>query len=242
MTEPNACLTRTPRANLLSRMLDFIAPRRCVGCSRRLLPNEDELCASCIIQLDRSYFWKRPRENHLWDILSERNEIEKAAAWLLYRSDKDKQAIWALKYYGHDNAGIILGFVMAKEMLCSGFFDGIEALVPLPLAKNRQRQRGYNQSRMIALGVHRATGIPIVDNALWRARFTQSQTRLSHAERKVNVEKQFSVIDDSNIRNKHILVIDDVITTGSTVSACISPLSYVEGVKISVLSLAYAGT
>lgn len=227
--------------SFFSRILDIIAPRRCIGCQRRLLPEEEELCISCLLQFGRTYFWIDSRYNFLADMLRKKVDIEKAASWIFYASENGRHAIWALKYYGHDNAGNVIGYLMAKEMLPYGFFDDIDIIVPLPLAKNRERQRGYNQSLMLAKGISRATNIPIVNDALKRRRFKQSQTQISHLERAVNVKGQFVLVDDSQVKNSHVVVVDDVITTGSTVSSCIAPLARVEGIKISVLSLAFAG-
>lgn len=229
-----------PKISFFSRLLDFIAPRRCVGCQCRLLPGEDEICLECITRMTRTYYWRSFDDNPLEEMLMYRVPIKRAISWVYYRGKRSKHSIWAFKYYGHDNAAVLFGKIMAKEIKDSGFFNGIDVIVPVPLAKNRYRQRGYNQSEMLATGISQETGIPIVNDAVKRKKFKQSQTRLSHVEREWNMENQFSVVDDSKLIGKHILVIDDVITTGSTISACIDPLSYIEGVKISVLSMALA--
>lgn len=226
------------KISFFSRILDFIAPRRCVGCQCRLMAEEEELCIECLVKFTRTYYWRSPQNNALMTRLMSKAPVEKAASWLFYNGEQNKHPIWAFKYFGHDKAAVFIGSMMAKEMKDSGFFDGIDAIVPLPLAKNRLRQRGYNQSEMLARGISKETGIPVVNDAINRKKFTQSQTRLSHAERAWNVENQFTVIDDSKLKGKHVLVVDDVITTGSTISACINPLTCVEGAKISVLSLA----
>lgn len=229
------------KISFFSRLLDLIAPRTCVACNRRLLPEEDELCVTCLLSFNRTYYWKHPQDNPLINIFREKFDIMKAASWIYYGSEKSKMAVWSLKYYGHDNIGKILGIVMAKEMLSSGFYDDIDVIVPLPLAKNRLRQRGYNQSLMLAIGISKVTNIPIVNKSLARRKFKKSQTKLSHWEREENVENQFSIVDDSPLKGKSILIIDDVITTGATMCSCVSPISEIEGVKISVLSLAFAG-
>lgn len=191
--------------------------------------------------LDRTYYWNTPHDNTLATIISPHVEIEKAASWFYYKGAKAQNTIWALKYFDRYWAGDICGTIMSHEIMASGFFDGIDVLVPLPLAKNRLRQRGYNQSLLITQGISKVTNIPIVDDALKRSKFKRSQTTLSHFERKDNVARQFSVVDDSRLKGKHILVVDDVITTGSTISACISSMLKIEEAKFSVLSLAFAG-
>lgn len=227
------------RIGFFSRILDFIAPRRCVGCQRRLWPEEEELCIECLVRMTRTYYWRTPQNNPFVARLMFNAPVEKAASWLFYSGEQSKRSIWAFKYYGHDKAAVVIGTIMAKEMKGSGFFYGIDVIVPLPLAKNRLRYRGYNQSEMLAKGISKETGIPIVSDAIVRIKFEQSQTKLSHIERAENVKNQFTVVDDSKLRGKHILVIDDVVTTGSTISACINPLSCIEGVKVSALSLAF---
>lgn len=227
------------KASFFSAILDIIAPRRCACCGRRLLPMEDELCLSCVLSLQRTFFWRYPYDNIMAKRMSSHFDVVKAAAWLYYRRGNVQNTLWALKYYGREGIGRECGVVMANEMSGSGFFDDIDVIVPMPLAKNRLRQRGYNQSLRIAQGISEVTHIPIVADAIRRSKFKHSQTTLSHWDRKVNVAGQFSLVDDSRLRDKHILVIDDVITTGSTVSECVAPILQVEGIKISVLSLAF---
>lgn len=229
------------KVSFFSRFLDFIAPRKCVACNRRLLPIEEELCVSCLVKLGRTYFWKSPRDNSLIDTLEGQATVEKAASWLFYGSEICRNAVHSLKYHGRDMAGYIYGIIMAKEIQGSGFFDDIDVIVPVPLAKNRLRKRGYNQSLIIAKGISYVTKIMVIDDAIKRKKFKQSQTLLSRFERKSNVANQFSVTEACRLEGKHILVVDDVITTGATISSCISPLSEIEGVRVSVLSMAFAG-
>lgn len=200
---------------------------------------EDELCISCMLGLQRTYFWRYPYNNIMVRRISILFDVEKAAAWFFYRRGKAQNTLWALKYYGREGVGRECGVIMANEMVGAGFFNDIDVIVPMPLAKNRLRQRGYNQSLRIAQGISEVTHIPIVADAIKRKKFRRSQTTLSHWDRKVNVAGQFSLVDDSQLKGKHILVIDDVITTGSTVSECVAPILQVEGIKISVLSLAF---
>ena len=129
---------------------------------------------------------------------------------------------------------------MAKEIQGSGFFDGIDGIVPVPLAKGRQHQRGYNQSMEIAKGVSEITGLPILSKVVKRIYFKSSQTNLGRWARQENVEKVFELIDGSMIHGKHLLVIDDVVTTGATVIACSKELVKAGDVKVSVLSLGFA--
>ena len=133
-----------------------------------------------------------------------------------------------------------MGRLMAKEVESSGFFDGIDLLIPIPLARSRQRQRGYNQCTMLARGVSEVTGIKVVESVIMREKFERSQTRLDRWERMENVEGLFGLRDPQSLQGKHVLLIDDVMTTGATICACSKPLQQVEGIRISVLTLGFA--
>jgi len=227
------------KIGFFSALLDMIVPRRCACCGQRLLPMEDELCISCVLSLGRTYFWRNPYDNAMVRRISLLFDVEKAASWFFYRGDKARSTLWSLKYYGRDGVGRECGVVMANEMIGSGFFNDIDVIVPMPLARNRLRQRGYSQSLRLAQGISDVTHIPIVTNAIKRSKFKQSQTSLSHWARRENVAGQFSLANSTELQGKHVLVIDDVVTTGSTVAECVAPILQIEGIKISVLSLAF---
>ena len=120
------------------------------------------------------------------------------------------------------------------------FFEDIDALLPVPLSKDRLKQRGYNQSEELARGISETTHLPILTNVLRRNAFHQSQTKLDRWQRNENVKDVFSLINAEKISGKHILIIDDIITTGATITAVGEELLKAEGVKISICSLGYA--
>ena len=129
---------------------------------------------------------------------------------------------------------------MARELKATGFFDGIDGIVPIPLAKKRQRQRGYNQSMEIARGVSEVTCLPIYNKVVRRHAFEGSQTNKGRWERNENVEHVFEVEDFSAIQGKHLLIVDDVVTTGATVLACAQELCKAPDVKVTILALGFA--
>jgi ComF family protein len=133
-----------------------------------------------------------------------------------------------------------MGRLMAKELQTSGFFDGIDGIVPIPLAKKRLRQRGYNQSLEIARGISEITSLPIYNKVVIRKVFEGSQTNKGRWERNENVEGVFELKDASAIQGKHLLIIDDVVTTGATVLACAKELCKAGNVKVSVISLGFS--
>ncbi len=166
--------------------------------------------------------------------------VKRVAAYIYYEPHSEMaQIVYKLKYGGRPDIGEDMGRLMGVEMAYAHYFDDIDALFPVPLAKNRLRQRGYNQSEKLALGIQQKTGIPIVTKALSRRNFKQSQTKLRRQERQENVKNIFLLKNDAEIKNKHVLLIDDVCTTGATLIACIDAIKHVEGISISVLTFGY---
>lgn len=164
--------------------------------------------------------------------------IERAAAFFYYESHSNTaNIIYKLKYKNHPEIGPVMGRKVSVEFQRDNFFDGIDGIVPIPLTKKRFRQRGYNQSEEIAKGLSEITGLPINKNVVVRTLFKGSQTRRSRWDRQENVEYAFKLIHAEPIAGKHLLVVDDVVTTGATIIACAKELVKAGNVKISVLSL-----
>lgn len=221
------------------RLLDLISPRVCVMCGRRLAPTEEAICNKCYFHLPRTEYWLHAYDNEMakkfWHLIP----IERAAAFFFYEPQSEvANIIYQLKYKDHPEIGFVMGRMMATEMKASGFFDGIDAIVPIPLTKKRFRQRGYNQSEEIAKGISAGTGLPVYTDVVRRVRFKDSQTHLFRWGRLENVENVFQLVEGAPIADKHLLLIDDVVTTGSTMIACAKELTKATGVKMSVLSLA----
>ncbi len=228
--------------NLISSLLDLIAPRGCVMCGHRLDTDEEFLCRACNDELPRTQFHLDPYENKMAQMFWGLIPVERVTALFYYTpSTKTSQIVYDLKYHHQPDIGVSMGQVTAKEIKDSGFFEGIDAIVPIPLTPQRQQERGYNQSMMIAKGISRVTGIPIADDAVVRLHFDQSQTHLDRWERLKNVEQQFQATDKATLlKGKHVLMIDDVTTTGATIIACASALHpKKEHIRFSVLTLGF---
>lgn len=223
-----------------SRLLDLISPRQCVVCGQRLAVSEEVICSKCNLHLPRTGFQADALENDMARMLWGRIPVERVAALFYYEAHAaSARIIYHLKYHDHPEMGRVMGRMVAREFAISRFFDGIDAIVPVPLAKKRQRQRGYNQSREMAEGIGEVTGLPIYNKVVRRTGFKGSQTRLTRLERNENVEGTFLLADGNSIRGKHLLLVDDVVTTGATVVACARELLKAEGVRVSVLSLGF---
>ena len=132
----------------------------------------------------------------------------------------------------------MLGNLMASEIKSSGFFEGIDGLIPVPLHKDKEKQRGYNQSEWICRGISAATGLEVICHAVERTRPTLTQTKKSARERFDNMKGVFMAKDMDSLKGKHILLVDDVMTTSATLTACADTLREVEGIRFSILTLA----
>ena len=142
-------------------------------------------------------------------------------------------------YYDQKPIAELMGRMAAAEFAAHGFFDGVDAIVPVPLARKRMRERGYNQAFEIARGISAVTRMPIIDKAVIRESFKRSQTKMNRWQRNENVEGVFSLVDGSALTGKHILIIDDVVTTGATVVSCARELMKAGDVRFSVMSLGF---
>lgn len=222
------------------RLLDLISPRLCVVCGHRLTVTEEVICTKCNFHLPRTDFHHNAYENEMAKLFWYLIPIERATAYFYYEPHSSTaNIIYQMKYKDHAEIGEVMGRMMGKELMPSGFFDGIDGIIPIPLTKKRQRQRGYNQSEEIARGISEVTGLPLFDKVVKRVSFKGSQTNLGRWERNENVEKVFELIDPA-IHDKHLLVVDDVVTTGATVIACSKELAKAGNIKISALSLGFA--
>lgn len=229
------------RTSLWTNLLDLIAPRRCAICNKRLLPEESLLCAHCNEDMEKTPFLDSPYDNLMARLFWGQFPIEKASAWFYYRPHSDpSKMIYDLKYHGQSMLGENIGEQLALRHQPTGFFDDIDAIIPIPITRKRLRQRGYNQSMQVARGISYITHLPIYDKVVKRQHFTQSQTHQDSIwERRENVREAFQLIDADKIKGKHLLIIDDIVTTGATVIACGQELAKAEGVRLSVLSIGY---
>ena len=226
--------------NWITRILDFISPRLCVVCGHRLAPSERSLCGVCMFHLPRTNYHQRPLENPMAQLFWKLTSIQKAAALFYYQPHSEMaQLVYRLKYNNRPDIGEDMGRVMAHEMQRSDFFSDIDVLLPVPLASKRLRQRGYNQSEQLAIGISDITHLPIVSKALRRKHFQQSQTTLNRWQRQENVTDTFQLKEEHLLQGKHVLLIDDICTTGATLIACANVLKDIEDIRISVLTLGF---
>jgi ComF family protein len=226
--------------DILDDFSGLLYPRVCYGCGNHLMRNEDIICTECLIEIPRTNYHLE-QENPVSRLFWGRCVIGKAAAFSYYnKGSRIRTLIHNLKYKGVREIGTVLGSMYGHILKDAGFTEGIDIVVPVPLHPSRERSRGFNQSLIIAGSLASAAGLPLENGVLARVSKSQTQTKRSRYERWANVEGIFSVTDPLKIADKHILLVDDVITTGSTLEACVNELVPVDGVKVSVTALACA--
>ena len=221
----------------ISDLLDLIFPRHCIVCGEVLSPQEEDICLNCLSQLPRVEQIHRDEiEKVFWGSI----DIVRATSYIYYRKGSPyNRIVHAMKYRNRPEVGERIAVMAVEELKESGFFDGIDAIVPLPLSKKKQHQRRYNQCDFIARGLSRATGIPVLTNCIVRTVANETQTHKSRDERWRNVEGIFTLINDGALEGKHILLIDDILTTGATLANCAAAIQEKTNCKISVFTLAY---
>jgi ComF family protein len=226
--------------NLWDDLISLLFPRLCHACGNHLLRNETVICTECYVMIPRSNY-HLTNENPVAQLFWGRCLIEKAAAFSFYnKGSRIRTLIHNLKYKGIKDIGIELGRIYGLSLKDSGFTQDIDIIIPVPLHPSKKRKRGFNQSEYISRGVADATGLPVEANSLFRITASDTQTKRSRYDRWTNVEGIFKVADPEILKGKHILLVDDVITTGSTLESCACELLKIEGVKVSIITLAFA--
>lgn len=218
-------------------LLDFLFPRHCTICGTSLNPGEEEICIMCNAKLPRLDWLDNPYDNPLARMYFGRIEFKKAAAFLKFVPHSHSAELVYGKYRKDSRLCRFLGRLIALEAEGTDFFKDIDMIVPMPITATREYSRGFNQCVLIGMGLSEVTGIPMNATAVLRTDFHVSQTRLEHSERRDNVENAFAVVNPAVLEGKHILIIDDVITTGSTTISLAKEIkSAVPNTKISFLS------
>ncbi len=157
-----------------------------------------------------------------------------------YKGGKTQELLHQLKYKDQPELGVYLGNLAAQYYQKVGFFEQVDVLIPIPLHPEKLAKRGYNQAEQLAIGISSATKLPVYSEAIRRVTATSTQTKKSRFERWLNVESVFEVAQSDQLENKHLLLVDDVLTTGATLEACAVKLLAVNGVNLSMFTLAHA--
>ena len=215
-------------------------PHVCTGCGSDLLSADNLLCAKCITDLPQTNFAQHagnPVEKIFW------GRVPLAAGHSEFYFAKEsliQHLVHQLKYKNNKEIGIYLGEIMGRSLMDSHRFKNIDALVPLPLYPDKERKRGYNQAAIICQGMSAVMNVPVMINNLIRQRYTETQTKKHRLERWENVEGSFAVKNMATFKGKHLLVVDDVVTTGATIEAGCEALLKSEAASLSIATLTIA--
>jgi len=221
----------------INNLLQLFYPRLCLICDKRLTESEQYLCLHCFCDLPRTHYHRRT-DNPVMKLFTGFFRIHEIGAFMFFERDgKVQNLVHSFKYYGNKQLARYIGKIAALEMKNDGLFSRIDFLVPVPLHPKKERKRGYNQAEWIAKGFEQVYPCPIRTDLIHRNIDTQTQTSKTLYERNLNVEEIFSVTNAGLFEGKHILLIDDVITTGATLRACIKALSAISDIRISIFSI-----
>lgn len=213
-------------------------PDLCEACSSALFRNEKVICLRCRNKLPYTGY-HRFQENRVERLFWGRVPLVRATSFLFFnKGNRVQQLMHALKYRKRPEIGILLGELFFLELKDSTWLDDIDGLVAVPLHPGKEAVRGYNQSEVFARGLSKASGIPVEYGLLQRRKNTESQTRKSRMERWENVEEVFECHSGKDLAGKHLLLLDDIVTTGATLEACAAVLRESCQVRVSIATLA----
>lgn len=228
--------------DLLTSASNVFMPRNCSVCGKTLALDEKYICRRCMMEMPRTHY-EEITFNAFDQLMAGKVPIERCASYFFYqKSDPYAAILHDLKYRNMPTLGRWLAEEATRQMMPSHFFDGIDAIVPVPLHYTKLASRGYNQSHYLAQGIANVIGAPVV-KALKAVREHSTQTHKDAAERMLNTQGIYSASKRhcSDLDGKHLLIVDDVVTTGATLLACATTLKeYIPNVKISLFTLAAA--
>ncbi|MDR3253050.1 MAG: ComF family protein [Tannerella sp.] len=226
---------------LLKYLFALFYPELCLNCKKILVEGEKFVCLDCFCDLPTTDYHLY-KANNARILLSGYSQLNEVTAYLYFEKEGVTQKlVHALKYYGNKSLAVYLGNIAATELKNAGYFASIDTIIPVPLHPKRERKRGYNQSACIAQGMAAVYGCSVETEAVRRVVNTKTQTRKNAYDRRLNVENIFMATAIEALSGKHVLLIDDVMTTGSTISACVDALVAVPNITISIFALSIAG-
>lgn len=225
---------------LATDIIGLLFPELCNACGTHLYYGEKEICTKCLYDLpytDYHLYTDNPVAKQLWGRLP----CNAAMAMLYFRKGtKVQNLMHSLKYKGQTDVGVRLGNLLGEKLKLSNQYDDIDLIIPVPLHPKKEKIRGYNQSEFIAKGIAEVLAVPVSTTHLLRDKSTDSQTKKSRYIRYENMQSVFNIYHAKQIENLHVLLLDDVITTGATLEACGNALLTIGIKKLSIAAIAFA--
>ncbi|HEY1870637.1 MAG TPA: ComF family protein [Chitinophagaceae bacterium] len=220
--------------------LHLLFPHVCAGCGSDILSEESMLCMHCLAEMPETnfhFYSNNPVEKIFWGRLP---LVSATAQYYFTKESLMQRLMHQFKYKGNKELGKQLGRLIGITLQQSDRFDDLDALVPLPLFAAKEKKRGYNQAYILCEGIAEVMNLNIYRDAVIRIQNTESQTKKGRIERWQNIEGKFELGNAGKIQNKHVLLVDDVVTTGATLEACGHELCKVNGASVSIATLCYA--
>ena len=227
---------------LKSYLNDFshlLYPHNCEGCGTDVLNDDAILCTKCLFDLPETNFTNtknNPVEKIFYGTL---NIIAATAAYYFTKDSLLQHLMIQLKYRNNKDVGFFLGKQLGYQLQESERFNDVDVLVPLPLNPKKEKRRGYNQAMIICEGIASVWQKPVLKNTLIRTQFTETQTQQDRIHRWQNMQHVFAMADKNSLQGKHVLLVDDVITTGATLEACGTTIVNIPNTQLSIATLAW---
>ncbi len=219
-------------------LLNLFFPKVCLACKYMLTDNENIVCTKCRHDLPTTNF-HYDQDRKVGDVLYGRVQIQDSTALFhFYKKGIVQELMHNLKYRGHEEIGVFLGKWLGAELLESKGFKDIDVVIPVPLHKSRLRKRGYNQVSKFGKEIAQVLNAEFNESILIRSFATKTQVFQDRIGRSIDNEAKFSIIDFEYLKNKHILLVDDIITTGATIESCANVLNQIDGIKLSLATMA----
>jgi ComF family protein len=228
------------QSGYITDFISLLFPELCQACGVSLITGEELICTDCLYHLPFTDFHLKPDNmvaRQFWGKIN----LEAAYAMCYFtKGGKMQHLMHQFKYKGVQKVGNMLGNIAGGQLAVNPAFSSADLIIPVPLHKSRLRKRGYNQSVCFAEGLSQKLNAPVDDNNLVRIRATETQTHRSRFSRFENMQEVFALNNPEKLVNKHVILVDDVVTTGSTLEACGAELLKVEGLKLSIATIACA--